>query len=78
MGQQELYSDRFFDHDDDPFDEIARQKKKEKDRIRRILSLLLTSAIIGGGILWFMQNQNELRLRSGFSLPSPSAISSAP
>jgi hypothetical protein len=78
MGQQELYSKRFFDHEDDPFGEIARQKKKAKDRTRRILWLLLATAIIGGGTLWFMQNQDELLLNNGSLRAFHAAITSAP
>jgi hypothetical protein len=77
MGQQELYSNRFFDHDDDPFGELARQEKKATDRRRRILSLLLATAIIGGGTLWFMQNQDELLLKNGSLRAFHAAITSA-
>ncbi|MEO2019513.1 MAG: hypothetical protein ABGZ53_34690 [Fuerstiella sp.] len=65
MGQQELYTNRFFDHDNDPFDEIAAKKKKAAERIRRFLTLLLAIATIVGGTLLFLQNKNELLLGRG-------------
>ena len=77
MGQQELYSQQFFDHEDDPFGEAARQKKKESDRTRRILSLLLATAVLGGGIFWFTLNQDELLLNNRSLRAFHSAITSA-
>lgn len=56
MGLQELYTNRFFDHDNDPFGEIAAQKKKTTERIRRLLTLLLAIATIVGGTLLFLLN----------------------
>ncbi len=60
MGQQDLYSNRFFEDDEDPFGEIAARRKKAAARTRRLLTLLLAIAIIGGGTLWYMQNKDEI------------------
>jgi len=65
MGQQELYSNKFFENDEDPFGEQAARRKKAADRVRRCLTALLAIAIIGGGTLWFMQNKGELLLGKG-------------
>ncbi len=77
MRQHELYSSRFFDQDNDPFGEIAAQKKKAAERIRRLLTLLLAIATIVGGTFLFMQNKNELLLGNGHVRQSHSSNNTA-